>query len=120
MDIKRYDYVRINQDCRGCVGIGKVVNTVKETVYIDMNNKYNLPISMPADRIAKYGKHITDVLEVGDFVNGSEVLDIHIPRDTWDPIEITTDSKTINYIMPDDIQTILTREQYEQNCFERK
>lgn len=119
MDIKRYDYVRINQDCRGCIGIGKVVNVVKEIVYIDMSNKYNLPISMPVDRIAKHGKHIKDVLEVGDFVNGSKVLDIHIPRDTWEPIEITIDSKTINYITPDDIQTILTREQYEQNCLKR-
>ena len=44
-EIKVNEYVRINTDNRNCIGIGRVSRIVNETIYVNMNNKYNLPIS---------------------------------------------------------------------------
>ena len=67
--------------------------------------------------IVKHSKQLIDLIEVGDFVNGMEVLDIHIPRDIWEPIEIRADSRYTNFILAEDIKTILTKEQFEANCY---
>lgn len=67
--------------------------------------------------IVKHSKQLIDLIEVGDFVNGVEVLDIHIPRDLWKPIEIRVDSRYMNFILAEDIKTILTKEQMEANCY---
>lgn len=65
----------------------------------------------------KHSKKLIDLIEVGDYVNGMEVLDIHKPRDLWEPIEIRVDSKYTNFILAEDIKTILTKEQFEANCY---
>ena len=67
--------------------------------------------------IVKHSKQLIDLIEVGDVVNGMEVLDIHKPRDLWEPIEIRVDSRYENFILVDDIKTILTKEQFEANCY---
>lgn len=69
------------------------------------------------DEITKHSKQLIDLIEVGDFVNGMEVLDIHIPRDMWEPIEIRADSRYTNFILAEDIKTILTKESYMANCY---
>ena len=67
--------------------------------------------------IVKHSKQLIALIDVGDFVNGMEVLDIHIPRDIWEPIEIRADSRYTNFILAEDIKTILTKEQFEANCY---
>lgn len=62
-------------------------------------------------------KQLIDLIEVGDIVNGMEVLDIHKPRDLWEPIEIRVDSRYTNFILAEDITTILTKESYMANCY---
>ena len=111
------EYVRINMDNRNCIGIGRVSRTVNETIYVNMNNKYNLPVSFQIDKIVKHSKQLIDLIEVGDIVNGMEVLDIHKPRDLWEPIEIRVDSRYTNFILAEDIKTILTKESYMANCY---
>ena len=111
------DYVRINMDNRNCIGIGRVSRIVNETIYVNMNNKYNLPVSFQIDKIVKHSKQLIDLIEVGDIVNGMEVLDIHKPRDLWEPIEIRVDSRYTNFILAEDIKTILTKEIYMANCY---
>ena len=49
--------------------------------------------------IVKHSKQLIDLIEVGDIVNGMEVLDIHKPRDLWEPIEIRVDSRYTNFIL---------------------
>lgn len=69
------EYVRINNDNRIiCIGIGKVIKIVQETIYVDMRN--SLPISFEISKIVKHSKNIIDLIEVGDYVNGYKVLDI--------------------------------------------
>ena len=46
-----------------------------------------------------------------------EVLDIHKPTDLWEPIEIRVDSRYTNFILAEDINTILTKEIYMANCY---
>ena len=46
-----------------------------------------------------------------------EVLDTYKARDLWEPIEIRVDSRYTNFILAEDIQTILTKEQYLANCY---
>lgn len=111
------DYVRINMDNRNCIGIGRVSRIVNETIYVNMNNKYNLPASFQIDKIVKHSKQLIDLIEIGDIVNGMEVLDIHKPRDLWEPIEIRVDSRYTNFILAEDIKTILTKESYMANCY---
>lgn len=69
------------------------------------------------ENIVKHSKQLIDLIEVGDIVNGMEVLDIHKPRDLWEPIEIRVDSRYTNFILAEDIKTILTKEIYMANCY---
>lgn len=105
------EYVRINIDNRNCIGIGRVTKIVNETIYVKMNNKYNLPVSFQIDKVVKHSKQLIDLIEVGDYANGCEVLDIHIPRDIWDPVEIRINSRYANFLLADEIKTIVTKEQ---------
>lgn len=111
------EYVRINMDNRNCIGIGRVSRIVNETIYVNMNNKYNLPVSFQIDKVVKHSKQPIDLIESGDIVNGMEVLDIYKPRDLWEPIEIRVDSRYTNFILAEDIKTIQTKEQYLANCY---
>lgn len=47
-------------------------------------------------------------------MNGHGVLNIYIPNDKWEPIELQIDSKHINYYTNEDIKTILTKEKFAQ------
>ncbi len=62
--------------------------------------------------ITKHSKNIIDLIEVGDYVNGHEVLDIYFPKDLWDTIEIRINDRYINFITKDEIISIVTKEQF--------
>ena len=46
-----------------------------------------------------------------------EVLDIHKPRDLWEPIEIRVNSRYTNFILAENIKIILTKEQFKANRY---
>ena len=110
------DYVRTNKG-----NVGKVVEIrlgfnkdtqLYQNVYMLDNGLWTI-----LEYIVKHSKQLIDLIEVGDYVNGMEVLDIHKPRDLWEPIEIRVDSRYTNFILAEDIQTILTKESYMANCY---
>ena len=83
--------------------------------YVDMETtKYGFTCEQ---EIVKHSKQLIDLIEVEDIVNGMEVLDIHKPRDLWEPIEIRVDSRYTNFILAEDIKTVLTKEIYMANCY---
>ena len=84
---------------------------IENTIHLE-NQKW-----FDTKNIVKHSKQLIDLIEVGDYVNGMEVLDIHKPRDLWDPIEIRVDSRYTNFILAEDIKTILTKESYMANCY---
>ncbi len=64
MDIKVGEYIRINNDNRNCIGVGKVTKIFNDVIYLDMNNKYDLPVSFKIENIIKHSKNIIDLIEV--------------------------------------------------------
>ena len=56
------------------------------------------------EKITKHSKNIIDLIEVGDYVNGEKVLSVD-----WESVGI----KGFDFINPDDIKTIITKEQIE-------
>ena len=115
------EYVRINMDNRNCIGIGRVSRIVNETIYVNMNNKYNLPVSFQIDKIVKHSKQLIDLIEVGDIVNGREVKHIAMFEGFPDYPKLIFVDET--HLIPDDtcendeIRTILTKEQFDANCY---
>lgn len=67
-------YVRINMDNRNCIGIGRVSRIVNETIYVNMNNKYNLPVPFQIDKVVKHSKQLIDLIKIGDIVNSCIVV----------------------------------------------
>ena len=70
--------------------------------------------------IANYSKHLIDLIEVGDFVNGYRVIsvDYDVTNDTTECIELDLNSNyQYNFISIRQIQTILTKEQFDANCY---
>ena len=114
------DYVRINMDNRNCIGIGRVSRIVNETIYVNMNNKYNFPVSFQIDKIVKHSKQLIDLIEVGDYVNGYRVINVIneglFPSGKCVDIDSSKDSSECT-LWENDIQTILTKEQFEANCY---
>ena len=103
------EYVRFNNG-----EIGKVID-IKENPSRIVYSEYG-EIGLISD-IVKHSKQLIDLIETGDIVNGMEVLDIHKPRDLWEPIEIRVESRYTNFILAEDIKTVLTKESYMANCY---
>ena len=103
------------------IEVNEYVRTDKGYIFKVDEEKKNLQIVNFLDveygKMIKHSKQLIDLIEVGDYLNGMEVLDIHKPRDLWEPIEIRVDSRYTNFILAEDIQTILTKESYMANCY---
>ena len=114
-DIEIGDYVRTKS---GEIGIFVEYRDDKFFCKIKIKNTYYTP---PISTITKHSKNIIDLIEVGDFVNGREVKHIAMFEGFPNyPKLIFVDEKRL---IPDDtcendeIKTILTKEQYSQNCY---
>ena len=106
--------IEVNEYVRTNTGLILKYDDENEKTFID--NFLTCPKIMK-ERIVKHSKQLIDLVEVGDIVNGMEVLDIHKPRDLWEPIEIRVDSRYTNFILAEDIKTIITKESYMANCY---
>lgn len=77
------------------------------------------------DTIKKASYNIIDILEVGDYVNGSEVLDFENKyieeKDTFVPIGVVTENCYLEYtdswIIEKNIKSVITHEQIEQMAY---
>lgn len=119
-NLKVGEYVRVYEDNMNRIGIGKVTRVVNESIYVNMNNKYNLPVCFQINNIAKHSKQLIDLIEVGDFVNGYRVENVinegPCPSGKCVDIDSSKDSSECT-LWEEDIQTILTKEQYMANCY---
>lgn len=103
--------------------IGKVQkinydNMEKSNYYIC--EKDNVMASNYLENIAKHSKQLIDLIEVGDFVNGYRVENVinegPCPSGKCVDIDSSKDSSECT-LWEEDIQTILTKEQMEANCY---
>lgn len=65
--------------------------------------------------ITKHSFNIIDLIEVGDYVNGVEV--IHFQDDIFNSYYELANHFLISRKKPEDIKTILTKEQYKANAY---
>ena len=89
---------------------------VIDKVIIEYNGKCNNP-NCDRKHLSCKSNYYNEEDIVKHSVNGMEVLDIYKPRDLWEPIEIRGDSRCMNFILAEDIKTILTKEIYMANCY---
>src|SRR5574344_927426 len=79
------------------------------------HNRNNEYISNVWKDEIKSSKDIIDLIEVGDYVNGSKVIDIRIDEEL--EIGVESDNLIYHYIQNKEIKSILTHEQFEANAY---
>lgn len=109
------DYVRINIDNRNCIGIGRVSRIINETIYVNMNNKYNFPVSFQIDKIVKHSKQLIDLVEVGDVLEIRTGLHSSFKYFVENEDNLLLLKEKVKEFW--NIQTILTKEIYMANCY---
>lgn len=103
-------YVRIDKDFRKvCIGIGKIINIIQDTIYVEMNN--NLPISFQISEISEASNRLIELIKKEDFVNGHKVVSVNTTY-TYTSVNVETSGKATVEIIPlKDIKSIVTKEQ---------
>lgn len=104
------------------IQVGEYVRTKKGTFDIVTEPKANIGVvkcrktKYWREDITKHSKNIIDLLEIGDFVNGSYIFEIGnaINGEKW----VHTAMGHILYNDELEKAKILTKEQYENNCYE--
>ena len=106
------DKIEIGEYCRtndGIIGI-KVEYDNGLKLKIDKDEYYK-PL---VDSIVKHSKNIIDLIEVGDFVNGFPILEPIYNGNTMYGIDEGYENFKKSF---GEIKTILTKEQFEANCY---
>lgn len=111
MEIEVGEYIRTK--------FGRIlrIDSSHDMGYIEKGNPYF------RQQIAKHSKRIIDLIEVGDYVNGQEVVIVYgydedgNDKDELGIIETDDDFAYGVYLTDLNIRTILTHEQYEQNAY---
>lgn len=104
------------------IEVNEYVRTDKGYIFKVDEEKKNLQIANFLDveygKIVKHGKQLIDLIEVGDYVNGYRVVnEIWGEDDNNLYFEIEGGFNKAQYIGEKDIETILTKEQMEANCY---
>ena len=99
-------YVRLN--CNYEIGIGKTIGEIDEDNFIKAKFKDDFECSLPTYMITKASHNIIDLIEVGDYVNGVEVIDVD---DEW--ITMSDTLPILKSIANGLIKSILTKQQFE-------
>lgn len=116
MDIEANEYVRTNSGL-----IFKVNEITYDEEYKDYLYKESFLLVDWKENIVKHSKQLIDLIEVGDYVNGREVKHIAMFEGFSDYPKLIFVDET--HLIPDDtcendeIRTILTKEQFETNCY---
>ena len=111
------------------IKVGEYVRTknglIGEVVQVTDSGNYAIRIYNGAEYvvravITKHSFNLIDLIEVGDFINGYRILEIADMKNTEEKVFTVhrSDFKSTCKIWNEqDIETILTHEQYEQNCY---
>ena len=108
------EYVRTNKGRIGKVveirlGFNKDLQLYQDIYKLD-NGLWTI-----LDYIVKHSKQLEDMIEVNDIVNRYRILDIYEATTTYE--ERILDIGYGQAIFNDEIKTILTKEQFEANCY---
>lgn len=105
-------------------GICKILETYKDICLVDKNGTIHSDSSfneyIRVEDIIKSDKDIIGLIEVGDYVNGNKVIRIETssyPEDKNVKIIVCCGNDDYYSYYNEEIKTILTKEQYENNCY---
>lgn len=101
MEICLNEYIRTKN--------GKIDKVINDNYYISEYIECEKGI-VDKERIINHSKNIIDLIELGDFINGNKVYKV---TNTC----IYCIGKAVQNKLTVNIQTILTHEQYERNCY---
>lgn len=113
--------IQVEEYIRTSYGIiDKIINRDDENHFLDGENGIIIDledrIGTPISDIVKHSKNITDLIEKDDFVNGCRVYEVEEKGITvYQKVE--NSNIDYNWIAKDEIETILTKEQFENNCY---
>ena len=113
------------------IEVGEYIRTSAGKIYKITNNNYYMPQYVICEKgivdkenIVNHSKNITDLIEVGDYVNGYKIDEI---TDWGVLVHKANGINKSGFSIPvaqyrEDIKTILTKELYKANCYtvERK
>lgn len=125
-DIKVNEYVRTKkgkiEKIKTVNHYGIVIkhNNDNDDIQKDINYYTESGLEINKTDITKHSFNLIDLIEVGDYVNGRLVLQIDYKNKNVCLLIPLTDTKantTIMWYGYEDIQSILTYEQYEANCY---
>ena len=93
----------------------KLINITKEisaNVFIDYRETIEY---CKITEIKKHSKNIVDIIEPGDYVNKHLVVEVEV--NICNQKLVITEEDGDNYYLKGRIESILTHEQYEKNCY---
>lgn len=70
-------------------------------------------IAITEKSIVNHSKNIIDLVKVGDYVNGYEVIEIDLENEVDNQICVSTPTVKELYLLNSNIETIVTKEQFE-------
>lgn len=109
-EIKVGEYIRTTEGC---------IVKIKNDEHLDFLKFSNAVIG----NIVKHSENIIDLIETGDIVNGYKVVKDNLESAEYGKyVDVYCPSKNLElnfleHVFPEHIKTILTHEQYEQNCY---
>lgn len=102
-------------------GICKILETNGDICLVDKNGTIhsdsNFNEYIRVEDIIKSTKNIIDLIEVGDYVNGVEVIGKEFDNFNKEYLQCGVGDYVICTFEVKDIKTILTKKQYENNCY---
>lgn len=124
MELEVGMYVRLVNDVEDIVVINKIAN-VFETTILTENDGSNYQGEYTKENVVKASYNIIDILEVGDYVNGSEILDFKYEfieeNDNFTNFAVVTENcyleNTDSWIIEKNIKSVITHEQMEQMAY---
>ena len=116
MNIEVGDYIRTKKNgIKKVIRINEKATKNKYVVYYGIDKEGDKTyITINIDDIITSSKYLLDILEEGDFCNNELIKVIFKYKDKSKIPYIKTETKTICEFK---IDTVLTHEQYEQNCY---
>lgn len=112
------------KDKRGNTYIRKIIDIPKDnryaSIYIDKEANYTNHLSFK--NVLKASHNIIDLIEVGDYINGSRVIKVEEVENYPDLLNVKIEKSDFRYdvhetIFEKDIKSIITKEQFEQMAY---
>ena len=119
LEVGMYCYNKTNRK----MGIGQIISFQSNN---NVNIRYKNDIELVSMGNVIASQNIIDLIEVGDYVNGFPVEDYfheyNEEKDIFENVGVITtecylENTNFSWILEKDIKTILTHEQFENNCF---